>query len=696
MPVGGRLAVNATGGRIVAQLQRISAAGAQVTGRVTVTDQRRVEGRLQGRVANLSQVAASAEMFLGRPRGSLLPVRVDGPLTLDTRLAGTIDAPTVTGAVNAPGLSVGTAEDVALSADVLYAPAAVTIRRADVTWQQARANLAGRVGLTGDRRLDLTIGADAIDLPAVLRTLNQASVPASGTISARGTVGGTVARPVANIAVQAVDLMAYEEPLGVLNADVGLEGRNVTVSPLIIDKPQPDQKGRISATGAYNLDTMEYSFDLQSQALRLLGVVLPSGQRLRGDVQLAGRGAGSVSSPAGNLNLTLASLEVEGWSGEEEDRTTSSSRTSQLGRVMINAVAANKQAAIDASAERFNLVARAQIGLTGPWPTTLELRAENLSLAALPLPLAATLEGQLRATVDAAGNLAEPARGQATINIGALAGSLDGEPFSVTTPARLRYADERLAVERLQFVARDSSLVVSGELPLTDRAGQGQITVEGRANLATLAQYVPRDTNVAGDGEVTLSGSIRGTLKAIDPDLVVSVENGLILSPQLEPGLSNIRLRARVANGEANIEQLAANWGTAMLDASGRIPLEVLPELPVEIPRKGGPATFKGGLHGLDPAAIPGAPAGLGGRISLDAQVAASRAELGALDGRLTFPELEARVQRPHACPATALQHRLCFWYCDGGAVQSVRVARFACWDWHRRTPRAAGARSPR
>ena len=42
-----------------------------------------------------------------------------------------------------------------------------------------------------------------------------------------------------------------------------------------------------------------YSFDLQSRALRLLGLALPNGQRIRGDVQLAGWGAGSVSSPAG-------------------------------------------------------------------------------------------------------------------------------------------------------------------------------------------------------------------------------------------------------------------------------------------------------------------------------------------------------------------------------------------------------------
>ena len=94
-------------------------------------------------------------------------------------------------------------------------------------------------------------------------------------------------------------------------------------------------------------------------------------------------------------------------------------------------------------------------------------------------------------------------------------------------------------------------------------------------------------------------------------------------------------------NGEANIDQLMANWGVARLEASGRIPLEVLPVLPVEIPRKGGPATFTASVVNLDPAQIPGAPEGLSGRISVDAQIAATRADLAALEGRIAFPELQ-------------------------------------------------------
>ena len=54
----------------------------------------------------------------------------------------------------------------------------------------------------------------------------------------------------------------------------------------------------------------------------------------------------------------------------------------------------------------------------------------------------------------------------------------------------------------------------------------------------------------------------------------------------------------------------------------------------------GGPATLKAAVKGLDPAAIPGASAALGGIITLEADLSASRADLAALTGTVKFPEL--------------------------------------------------------
>ena len=88
-----------------------------------------------------------------------------------------------------------------------------------------------------------------------------------------------------------------------------------------------------------------------------------------------------------------------------------------------------------------------------------------------------------------------------------------------------------------------------------------------------------------------------------------------------------------------------ANFAGAAITASGRIPLEAAPALPVEIPRRGGPATFTASVRGLDLSQVPSAPEGLSGLVSLDARISASRADLLALEGDITFPELQLAFQ---------------------------------------------------
>ncbi len=194
---------------------------------------------------------------------------------------------------------------------------------------------------------------------------------------------------------------------------------------------------------------------------------------------------------------------------------------------------------------------------------------------------------------------------------------------------------------QLKLRADDSTIAVTGNLPLLDRGAPGTITIDAQANLATLARYAPVGTDIAADGRLTLTGTLQGTLKAIDPNLTITVADGLILYPAIEPGLSNLNATATIANGETTVDQLTANWGSALINLSARVPLDLLPELPVEIPRKGGPATIHASLEGLDPSAIPGAPAGLSGRISFDADLSSRRPNIREAEGKITFSDLQ-------------------------------------------------------
>ena len=50
---------------------------------------------------------------------------------------------------------------------------AITISRADITWQQARAHVDGRVGLGQNQPIDLKLSADNLEVQSLLQAANQ-------------------------------------------------------------------------------------------------------------------------------------------------------------------------------------------------------------------------------------------------------------------------------------------------------------------------------------------------------------------------------------------------------------------------------------------------------------------------------------------------------------------------------------------
>jgi outer membrane protein assembly complex protein YaeT len=624
IPVGGRLNVTGRANALDAVLTRVTAAGAELNGRVRVVGQNRLDGDVQLRVSDVSRTLATTASVMGR--GSFLPVAVSGPVSGSARLDGTVHSPIVAAALRAPSLAVGTAKGLSLAADVRYAQDLVTLRDVNLQWQRASATASGTVGLTGSRPLDVAMTATALDVTSLLQAANQTQIPVSGTLSMTGTIRGTMSQPALAATISGSDLVAYSETWGSLRARVSTSDRLLTLADVIVDKPQPDGNGRIDAAATYHLDRRTYTFDLRSQQLRLLALSLPNGREIRGAVDLNARGAGSLDQPGATVNLKADALRVD---------------TYGVGRLVGDAVLADRQVRINLTTPDYGMSGKVLIAIDRPYVTTGNVRVDTLDLGKLPLQPETPLEGQLRATFDATGNLETPERMQVAGVVESFSGAWNGQPFSIDVPARLRYGNERLAIDQLRLLAQDSSLSVRGELPLTEGGAPGAITVEARANLATLARYAPAGTTLTGAGDVTMSGVIRGALRAIDPDVTFIVSNGALQTPQIAPGVSSLNARVRIAAGEAAIEQLSAAWGTATITATGRVPLEVVPQLPIDLPRRGGPATFTARVEGLDLTQVPGAARGLTGRVSLDAQLAASRADLNALEGRILFPELQ-------------------------------------------------------
>jgi outer membrane protein assembly complex protein YaeT len=625
LPVGGRLVARGDGRRVVADIHGLNAAGTLLNGQVAVVDRQRLQGSVRGTMTDAAATASAAEAFLGREPGAFLSDRISGAVVADASIGGTTMRPVAEANVDAPEFQVASAGTLALTSSVQYTPEMLTLKRVNVTWGGAAAHAAGRIGLEAGQPLDVVFDVTEMEVQKLLALAGQERRTVRGILSLQGTGKGTTADPLITATLRGTEIAAANEPIGDLTSELIWSGDEVRVAEFTVDKPQPGGNGRLTASGTYDLQRRAFSYRVDSTGLRLVGATLPDGRTISGGLIVEGEGGGPVEAPVGALHLVASDLRL--------DEHT-------LGTVSVDASAANAQATMTLLANDFGLQANATIDLAPAYPAVIEAKVENLDLARLPVQRSTPLEGRLSAAVTSTLELSRPRLARVNSTIEAFEGAWNGQPFALTGPAIVAFADEQIAIEQLTVTAQDSTVSVHGTLPLAADQESGDVAIDATANLGSLARYAPSSLELSASGTVQLTGHLRGSLEFIDPDLQLSFDDVAVTTPALGSGLTSLTARATLVDGAATLERLTGRWAQAHLEAAGVVPLDVAPELPVEIPRRGGAASFRAAVVGLDPATLPGAPENISGLISVQIEGSAERPELAALRAAFTFPDL--------------------------------------------------------
>jgi outer membrane protein assembly complex protein YaeT len=302
----------------------------------------------------------------------------------------------------------------------------------------------------------------------------------------------------------------------------------------------------------------------------------------------------------------------------------------------------NQQAQIQATAPAFNLAANVNTSIKDPYPATFEVRANNVDLANLPIKINQPITGNVSATITGSGPLtAFLDNGQARVEVAALDLRYKDQPVRSDGPIIARYNNQTLTIESATLVAQESRVSLSGTLPLDQRGGEGQVQIAAKLDLASLMNYVPSEKPITAQGAATIDGSIRGNLKRIDPNIAVTLNNGYFLAAGQKAPVTNANLQALIRDGALELQTATAQLGVANVTASGTVPFAVLPaDLPVELPRRQGPAKFTAELQALDFSTLGTLPDNVSGIVSARVEAEAARPELEALRARLTLPQL--------------------------------------------------------
>ncbi len=327
------------------------------------------------KLADVGGTAARLEAVLGQARGSLLPARVQGPAAVRATLGGSVSSPAVAARIDAPALAVENARDIAVSGQIAYTPAALTIERAEVTWAPqgaavagpARALVSGRVELARRASSRPEAAGDAIR-PAVDRCRGRAVASrSSGTLAIDATARGTTASPIVDLHARGEGLVAYSEPWGTLDATGTLADRIFNLARLHIDKPQPDGNGETRRDRP--LRSLPQRLCVRGQLDERAAARVhaePRGRPCRVTSALPPAAKATIADPAADVDLSSKALRLN-------DRA--------LGPVAVDADVRDRQATVRLTAERFGTEAEARIDVQRPFVTTLHAELKNLDLA---------------------------------------------------------------------------------------------------------------------------------------------------------------------------------------------------------------------------------------------------------------------------------------------------------------------------
>ena len=606
--------------QVKADIRSLNAAGAEATGTLYLSQRRNLSGTFTAGSNSLATMLRQSNRLLSK---NFAMEGFDGRAAVQGTVGGTLNSPTLEAAAGVEDLQAGQLKGATLNSGLTYSNQLVTASGLALRWKGQSLLAEGTLNLT-NHAVDVSAHTDSVKIETVLASLGHGDVQLNGDLTANIRAGGTLDQPTATIALNGAQLMAYAEPIGALRAQAELSNNLLNLTQFVL--PQKD----LRASGTYHLQTGTYTLDAQSPSLQLTGLQLPDGSRIRGTFSLSAQGAGTTANLQLDAKLSAGALRIDGH---------------DYGDVKLAATVKDHAADILASAPRYDVTATARVGTAAPYATTFDVRANSLPIDTLPVPAGWPLTGSIRAAVEGSGELDRWQKGTAKFSIQPVDVKWNNEAVTTPGPILGEFANETFEVKQAQLLAAGSQLSVAGSLPLDSKSTQGLLRVDGEVDLAAASKLVPDwKQPINAGGKLTLSAELRGNLKRIEPTATLALRDGFIIPTNLNP-VSGIELAAQIQDGTVTLNRLTGTWAKAQLSATGEFPLGLLPPgLPIDFPRRTGPAKLVLDAKGLDISMMEGVPANTSGTVAFHVDAESDKAEIASLKARVTVEEMRVKV----------------------------------------------------
>ena len=393
-----------------------------------------------------------------------------------------------------------------------------------------------------------------------LQSLAGYSYPIDGVLNLHARVAGTRHDLSGDSQIRIANGTAYGEPFQSLTADVRLLHQDVQITRFAV--AQSAGGPQVSGTGAYNLQSRAFRFDLTGHDFYLARIKQLQMQK----IQLAGvgefhaTGSGTPEAPVINAQLHLRQLVVNGEAAGDLDADAETHGPD----LKLTARSRFQQASLNLDGT---------VRMREQWPGKISLTFANFDIDPL---LRANMGGRVTGHSKIAGSLQlegpmrQPRLLTARGDFSQVQLEVENVKLQNEGPVRFTYANQIVQLEQLHIVGEGTDLSAKGSIGLADERNI-RLRGDGKLNLKLLQYF---DPDVLSYGLANAVMDVGGTLDKPDINGKVEITNAGISLIDLPNGLSNINGTFVFSQNRLEVEKLVAKTGGGELNLGGYITLE--------------------------------------------------------------------------------------------------------------------------
>jgi translocation and assembly module TamB len=481
---------------------------------------------------------------------------VQGALTLNAVVQGTLQNPRITAQLNATKLQVNQGQFSSLQLALAANPSEVSIQNGSLSaLPRGQLQFSAHAGLRRWAYVPsgpITASLHVRQMPlAMLDQIATKSYPITGDLNGDVQLEGSELNPVGQGRLEISKARVQDEPLQ--NVVLQFNASGGTIRSQV-------REGSNKATLNFTPKTKAYEVKLEVPPLEVskLHAVQAKNLGVKGKLSITADGAGTLDNPKLNASVRMEQLEVRG------------TNASQV-KLDLNVADHNAKFALNSTGGPANLRGNGTVRLSPGYYTQASLDTSRFPLDPLlamympSRPNGLSAETELHATIR--GPLADKTKVEAHLTIPTFETKYQALQLATTGPIRVDYANSVVTLQPSGFKGTDTAFQFQGGIPLAG-SEKMSLTVKGSIDLR-LAQMLAPD--LLASGKISLDVSAAGTVKNPGVHGQIKIQNAAFATEAAPIGIDRLNATMQVSDTSVQITDAAGDLGGGQVRFGGSV-----------------------------------------------------------------------------------------------------------------------------